>query len=120
MLASTLALFTKKILEVNLPHIVMQGPDRHGSLQDVFPREENAASTSSIRGASGQRYAATARLGSIPKDSGISWPRSVMHGPEKHRSLFEAFAGLQRDSSHGAPVRELHRIQAHRWHRRFH
>ena len=53
----------------------------------------------------GQRYAAAARAGSMPKDSGISWPRSVMHGPDKHRSLFEAFAGLQRDSTHG---RSLH------------
>lgn len=51
--------------------------------------------------AMGQRYAAAARSGSLPKDSGISWPRSVMHGPEKHRSLFEAFAGLQRDSTEG-------------------
>ncbi|CAL5219904.1 g1831 [Coccomyxa viridis] len=80
---------------------VSQGPDRHASLHDAFPREENPASTSSIGGAMGQRYAAAARAGSMPKDSGISWPRSVMHGPDKHRSLFEAFAGLQRDSTHG-------------------
>ncbi len=92
----------------------MQGPDRHGSLQNVFPWEENSASTSSMGGAVGQRYAAAARSGSIPSNPGISWPRSVMHGPEKHRSLFEAFTGLQRDSSHGAAVTQLHRIKAHR------
>ncbi len=86
--------------------VVLQGPDRHASLHDVFPREENPASTSSIGGAMGQRYAAAARTGSMPKDSGISWPRSVMHGPDKHRSLFEAFAGLQRDSTHGASLRD--------------
>ena len=55
----------------------------------------------------GQRYAAAARSGSMPKDSGISWPRSVMHGPDKHRSLFEAFAGLQRDSTGGMPNRQI-------------
>ena len=52
----------------------------------------------------GQRYAAAARSGSMPRDSGVSWPRSVMHGPDKHRSLFEAFAGLQRDSAHGVSL----------------
>ena len=79
----------------------MQGPERHGSVQDAFPREENAASTMLMGARMGQRYAAAARTGSVPSDSGISWPRSVMHGPDKHRSLFEAFAGLQKDSVHG-------------------
>ena len=72
-------------------------------MQDAFPREENAASTMSMGARMGQRYAAAARTGSVPSDSGISWPRSVMHGPDKHRSLFEAFAGLQKDSVHGMP-----------------
>ena len=60
----------------------------------------------------GQRYAAAARTGSVPKDSGISWPRSVMHGPDKHRSLFEAFAGLQRDSTHGAILSPYNPLQS--------
>lgn len=91
--------------------MVLQGPDRHGSLQDLFPREENAASTTSIGRGMGQRYAAAARSGSMPRDSGVSWPRSVMHGPDKHRSLFEAFAGLQRDSAHGVSLTRLRRIE---------
>ena len=41
-------------------------------MQDAFPREENAASTMSMGARMGQRYAAAARTGSVPSDSGLS------------------------------------------------
>jgi len=62
---------------------------------------EHPESASTIGGALGQRYAAAARSGSMPHDPGSSWPRSVMHGPDKHRSLFEAFANLKPPSAGG-------------------
>ena len=79
-------------------YALLQGQDKHRSLFEAFG-SEHPESVSTMGGARGQMYAAAARSGSLPTDSGESWPRSVVHGPEKHRSLFEAFAGL-RDCTH--------------------
>ncbi len=86
----------------------MQGGDKHRSLFEAFsglrehPDGENPQSVSTFGGMTGQRYAAAARSGSVPHDPGSSWPRSVMHGPDKHRSLFEAFGNLKPPSVGGA------------------
>lgn len=83
-----------------------QGADKHRSLFEAFSgmREggENPESVSTFGGATAQRYAAAARSGSMPHDPGSSWPRSVMHGPDKHRSLFEAFGNLKPPPAGGA------------------
>ncbi|BDA42347.1 probable Na(+)/H(+) antiporter NhaH at N-terminal half [Coccomyxa sp. Obi] len=80
---------------------IMHGGDKHRSLFEAFsglrehPDGENAQSVSTFGGVTGQKYAAAARSGSVPHDPGSSWPRSVMHGSDKHRSLFEAFGNLK-------------------------
>lgn len=97
-------LFTCKNLIVKRP-LCAQGPEKHRSLFEAFShlREGDVPeSVSTIGGSIGQRYAAAARSGSIPPDAGSSWPRSVMHGPDKHRSLFEAFASLKDDNDAGS------------------
>jgi hypothetical protein len=79
----------------------LQGADKHKSLFEAFAGMraeggEHPQSVSTIGGARGQRYAAAARSGSLPPpDAGLSWPRSVMAGPDKHRSLFEAFGHMR-------------------------
>ena len=83
--------------------VVLQGADKHRSLYEAFAGMrgdgEHPQSVSTMGGARGQRYAAAARTGSLPyPEAGagqLSWSRSVMAGPDKHRSLFEAFGHLR-------------------------
>ena len=83
-----------------------QGADKHRSLFEAFSgmREggENPESVSTFGGATAQRYDAAARSGSMAHEQWSSWPRSVLHGPDKHRSLFEAFGNLKPPPAGGA------------------